>query len=689
MNIQELRNDPKFTAYAFNELSSEEAKAFKDELLARGADESAIENEVANLQLLKATLQTEFSKDQILRAAPETRSKILKNGQKKGFNWPWKSLIGGSAVAVLGVMVFIQTSKDLPRKSDVLIDGLKETSITQAQVKPAPTKKEMVKKNFKTDAKMVSTGGLATQSAEESFGGGMNKIATRMAPTKGMHKKMRMDGALSTMPSAAYMAPQPVPPAPQREAFNREGYDKIDANPYVLVSNQPLSTFSVDVDTASYANMRRFLLQGKMPPKDSLRIEELINYFPYDYKVSFKKHPVAIKVDAMQSIWNKGRKIVRIAMKSDSPSNLTNAPKNLVFLLDVSGSMNSAKKLPLLKESMKLLLRKLKKTDTISLVVYAGAAGVVLEPTPVKETVKILRALDSLNAGGSTNGGAGIIAAYKMAKLGFVKNGVNRVILATDGDFNVGARSRSAMLDLIEEKAKQDIFLTVVGLGMGNYQDAVLEEISNRGNGNYAYIDSLQEANKLFNIDLEKNLTTVAKDVKIQVEFNPTLVKAYRLIGYENRMLKAQDFNDDKKDAGEMGAGHTVTALYELVPSGAKFDEGVAIDKLKYSKAGKAVGINDELLTVKVRYKEPTGSKSKKFEVPLHNQSITFDKADLDFRFATTVASFGLKLRGDKLARDLSYRELEKMAKNAKGSDPYDFRSEFVEMIDLASQIDR
>lgn len=635
MNIQKLRKDPKFTAYALKELSPDEAKAFREELLSQGIEDATIEVEVANIKILKASLQSEFSKDQTLRVTPQTRTNILNIEEKKNLSWTWKSFFGGCAISVLGIMVFLKTSDQVTRKLDSTLG--------------APT----------------------AQKRTESF--------------SGVSKKMMVSNSINHRP-IDMIAPTL---APMREEFNREGYDKINANPYTLVKNQPLSTFSADVDTASYANMRRFLLQGKMPQKDAIRIEELINYFSYDYKVNFKDHPVAIKVDQTQSIWNKRRKIVRIAMKSASPSKLVNAPKNLVFLMDVSGSMSSPKKLPLLKESMKLLLRKLKKTDTISLVVYAGAAGVVLEPTPVKETIKILRALDSLNSGGSTNGGAGIIAAYKMAKLGFVKNGVNRVILATDGDFNVGASSRSAMLDLIEEKAQQDIFLTVVGLGMGNYQDAVLEDISNRGNGNYAYIDSLQEANKLFNIDLEKNLTTVAKDVKIQVEFNPSLVKAYRLIGYENRMLKAQDFNDDKKDAGEMGAGHTVTALYEIVPKGGQFDEGVDIDKLKYATTSKAIGNKDELLTVKVRYKAPTGSKSRKFEVPLHNKSIAFEKADQDFRFAATVASFGLKLRGDKLAADLTYRELESMAKDAKGADPYDFRSEFVEMIDLAGQIDK
>ncbi len=673
MNAQDYRNDPTFSAFALNELSERDAQEYRESLLKEGVSAQDIDNEVANIQLLKATLQSEFSKDQVLRASSSTRSSIMAPTQKKSYKWLWNSLIGGSVSALALVLYLSEQTEHVFNQAD---------SYSEKATVSSPRKIKLSEK------KKIITNDLAASGAQRAQ---LNQVSNGAKPevsfAKGSARMMKTQDLESFAPIAA--APKMIV---EQEQFNREGYDKIDNNPYTLVSNEPLSTFSVDVDTASYSNMRRFLLKGQLPPKDSLRIEEMINYFPYDYKADFSNHPVAIQVDQAQSIWTKGRKIVRIAMKSDSPSQLTEASKNLVFLMDVSGSMHSPKKLPLLKESMKLLLRKLKKKDTISLVVYAGAAGVILEPTPVSEKVKILKALDKLRSGGSTNGGAGIIAAYKMAKLGFIKDGVNRVILATDGDFNVGASSRSSLIDLVEQKAKQDIFLTVVGLGMGNYQDATLEEISNRGNGNYAYIDSLQEANKLFNIDLEKNLTTVAKDVKVQVEFNPSLVKAYRLIGYENRMLAAKDFNDDKKDAGEMGAGHTVTALYEIVPQGQKFEGAPEVDKLKYStnpvpKEGQ--NISDELLTVKVRYKSSTGTKSTKFEVPLKNESIEFKDADREFRFASSVATFGLKLRGDDLVEGITYRDIEKMAKDSKGVDPYDFRAEFIEMVDLASQIDK
>ncbi len=689
MNGENLNHDkwnqsPEFTAYALNELDESRAQEFLKELRDKGISEEEIRDEVASLQLLKATLQAEFSKDHLLRVSPEMREKILSPKSTKGEQWK-KWLLGFSvstSVAVIALVVFvndniIDNSPSISSINDVH-RGEKNILLEKKKIIRPERKQELVENSAQSSGQVMNT----TESV----------VATRMAKMKNTQVS---DFAPAAGAIKGKMIPSPqVRSRIQEEEFNREGYDKIDSNPYTLVSNEPLSTFSVDVDTASYANMRRFLLKGQKPPKNALRIEEMINYFPYSYEGDFSKHPVAIQVDQVQSIWNQDRKIVRVAMKSETSSELAQASKNLVFLMDVSGSMHSPKKLPLLKESMQLLLRKLKKTDTISLVVYAGAAGVILEPTEVREKVKILKALDQLRAGGSTNGGAGIIAAYKMAKMGFIKNGVNRVILATDGDFNVGTSSRGALLDLIEEKAKDDIFLTVVGLGMGNYQDAMLEEISNRGNGNYAYIDSLREANKLFNIDLEKNLTTVAKDVKVQVEFNPNLVKAYRLIGYENRMLAAKDFNDDKKDAGEMGSGHTVTALYEIVPVGGKIEDiAPAIDDLKYSKQTKGKGsrhdFDDELLTVKVRYKSPTGTKSTKFEVPLKNKTQKIEKADRNFKLATAAASLGLKLRDDELTKNYSYDEILKLAKEAKGSDPYEFEAELIEMIELAKTIDR
>ena len=676
MNIDNLttenwNNHETFTAFALNELDESQENKFKKKLLSLGLSENEIDEEREKLRDIQERLTTEFQKDQNLRVSPEVRDKINEAAHSGPFrllrNW-W---VPTTAVGVLCFSVFMINDEkndvnnfDLPDQNTPSTQN--ELILEEAEKIAPPIKKTIKKHNISVKRK-------GFPKAKKMARGGEQEIAM----------------SLSNFGDSMVTNSSFVPLQDKAEKFNREAYDKIDVNEYKLVSQAPLSTFSIDVDTASYANMRRFLFNGNMPPKDSIRVEEVINYFPYDYRFKNKGHPLAVKVSQVESPWNKKRKVVRIALKADTPRDLVKASKNLVFLMDVSGSMRDAKKLPLLKESLKLLLRKLKKNDTVALVVYAGAAGIVLEPTPVSERIKILKALDNLNAGGSTNGGAGIKAAYKMAKLGFIKNGVNRVILATDGDFNVGASSQSALIDMVEEKAKENIFLTVIGLGMGNYQDSMLEKISNRGNGNYAYIDSLNEANKLFNIDLEKNLTTVAKDVKVQVEFNPNLVEGYRLVGYENRMLAAQDFNDDKKDAGEMGAGHTVTALYEIALKGEKLNLP-KIDKLKYGKKVKNLNkFGEELLTVKVRYKHPTENKSKKFEEVLKSRDVKLKNADGDFRWAIAASSLALKLRGDKFTKELRYREIKEMAKGSKGQDEYGLREEFIDMIDYAMSIDK
>lgn len=680
-------NDPKFTAMALGELAEEEKKQILETLRLNGISQEEIAQEIELIQKTSKVIQAEFAQDEKLRLSVEQRGELY---PQIPF---WKkhkiSLFSAASFASVALALVVlrgpieRQFNEVTNKSFSLSDKHSSPEMISGKKVTRQSFKDVNQLDLAQDIASESVALSPSTTGLSGKGSAMPKSA-RMMPSKSKAVLGRPEGEMPFQGSI-------MPPAEVKtEQFNREGYDKIEVNPYTLVENSPLSTFSVDVDTASYANMRRFLLQGQLPPKDSIRVEELINYFSYNDKFTFNKHPVAVNVDQSVSPWNKARKLVRIALKAQTPSDLATRKKNLVFLLDVSGSMNDAKKLPLLKEAMRLLVRKLKPEDTLSIVVYAGASGVVLEPTAVSEKLKIFRALDNLSAGGSTNAGAGIIAAYKMAKQNFIKGGVNRVILATDGDFNVGATSQSAMIDMVAEKAKDDIFLTVIGLGMGNYQDSMLEKISNKGNGNYAYIDSMAEANKLFNVDLEKNLTTVAKDVKLQVEFNPAKVKAYRLIGYENRKLAAQDFNDDKKDAGEMGAGHNVTALYEIVPVEGNIDVP-KVDDLKYAKKVKASAAadSDELLTVKVRYKEPTELTSKKFEVVLKGKANEFKAMNSEFRFAATVASFGLKLRGDELANELSYRDLVKMAAEAKEEDKYSFREEFIELVELAKQIDK
>ena len=471
-----------------------------------------------------------------------------------------------------------------------------------------------------------------------------------------------------------------------------EGYDLIEENDFLSVNDQPLSTFSIDVDTASYSNLRRFIESGSLPPVDSIRIEEMINYFPYAYAPPKGPHPFAVHTEVATSPWSQNR-LVRIALKGKEVDMKDRPPANLVFLLDVSGSMADENKLPLLKRSFKLLVDSLHQRDRVSIVVYAGASGMVLPATSGDKKTQIMGALDRLEAGGSTNGGSGIQLAYKVAKENFKKGGINRVILATDGDFNVGTTSRSELIRMIADKAKEGTFLTVLGLGMGNLKDGTLEQLANKGNGNYAYIDSDREANKIFVEQLAANLVTIAKDVKIQVEFNPTRVSHYRLIGYENRRLNKEDFNDDKKDAGEIGAGHTVTALYEVTLVG---QPGVApkVDALKYqSKPTVPVKgkYDDELLTVKLRYKQPQGSKSTLIQVPVKDSNKTIGQADADFRFASAVASFGMLLRGSKYKGTSSHDKVLDWAtgatqvKNKKDS----YRLEFIDLVRRAKELKR
>lgn len=685
-----MQNRPEFTAYALGEHENQEE--FKLQLLEEGHSEEEIELEAKKVRDIAAVVKEEFKKDDSIRLSVEQREKLFPKQQKR--NWMKIFGITGAAalVTLTSVSLLEQNKKTganqskLPsidsvfNSSEVVLDEIEGGS---ERAKVSSNKPVKVSSN---EARRARQGMPKGKSLKKKFGGNRAMMEADFAGASiaGSGGMVADDEMFIPAPGTPFPDPQVQP----KETSNREAYDKIDVNPYLSVAQNPLSTFSVDVDTASYSNMRRFLEGGNLPPKDSIRVEEIINYFNYDYKMDYSKHPVAVDVAQADSPWTKGRKIVRVGLQTDMPKDLLSANKNLVFLLDVSGSMNNYKKLPLLKESLKILLKKMDKNDTISIVVYAGASGVVLEPTPASERLKILKALDNLSAGGSTNGGAGIEAAYKLAKQGFIKNGVNRVILATDGDFNIGTTSQSELIDLVEEKAKDDIFLTVVGLGMGNYQDSMLEKLSNRGNGNYAYIDSIFEANKLFNVDLEKNLVTVAKDVKVQVEFNPAKVEAYRLIGYENRKLAAQDFNNDKKDAGEMGAGHSVTALYEIVPKGQKIDLP-KIDKLKYAKEVKQASDSNDLLTVKIRYKLPTETKSVKFEKSLEDKKIAFEKANQEFRFATAAASFAMKLRGDKLVKGLSYRDIESMAKESRGPDINGFREDMINLIKISKEVDR
>lgn len=459
---------------------------------------------------------------------------------------------------------------------------------------------------------------------------------------------------------------------------NRESYQEIQENTFKMVNASPLSTFSIDVDKASYSNVRRMINNGQEVPKDAVKIEEFINYFDYDYPQPTGVDPFSINTEVAQSPWNKDTKLVKIGLQGKEVPLDDIPPSNLVFLIDVSGSMNSTNKLPLLKSAFKLLVNQLRDEDKISIVTYAGAAGLALEPTSDKN--KILEALNNLNAGGSTAGGQGIKLAYKIAEENFIKKGNNRVILATDGDFNVGASSDQAMEDLIVEKRESGVFLTCLGFGTGNYQDSKMETLADKGNGNHAYIDTMQEAQRVLGTEFGGTLYTIAKDVKIQVEFNPAKVQAYRLIGYENRLLNAEDFNDDKKDAGELGSGHTVTALYEIIPVGVKSEWLKDIDDLKYSDK-KVKGNTEDLLTVKFRYKKPDGDKSKLITKVVKDEDIQLKNASTDLKFSAALAMFGMQLRESEYAKNISKENIIELAQAGKGKDEQGYRAEFIRLV--------
>lgn len=463
---------------------------------------------------------------------------------------------------------------------------------------------------------------------------------------------------------------------------NREGYNPIEENPFVRVSDSPLSTFSIDVDTASYSNVRRFINEGQLPPKDAVRLEEMINYFTYDYPQPTDKTPFSVSTEISEAPWNPAHRLVQIGLQGKRISTENLPASNLVFLIDVSGSMADPNKLPLLKSSLRLLVNELRAQDRASIVVYAGNAGLALPSTPGNQKNKILNAIDKLEAGGSTAGGAGIQLAYKIARENLIKSGNNRVILATDGDFNVGISSDAELVRLIEKEREQGIFLTVLGVGLGNLQDAKMEQIADKGNGNYAYIDSLLEAKKVLVKEMGGTLLTIAKDVKMQVEFNPAKVQAYRLVGYENRRLQNQDFNDDKKDAGELGAGHSVTALYEIIPAGVQSDVPLSkVDPLKYQQNQVNDNGRNELMQVKLRYKEPNQTTSQLLAVPVVDRGQKLQNASTNLKFSAAVAAFGMVLRDSQYKGTANFDEVLKLSSQSQGTDLDGYRAEFIRLV--------
>ena len=473
----------------------------------------------------------------------------------------------------------------------------------------------------------------------------------------------------------------------REDEFNTEDYSAITENRFKEASENPLSTFSIDVDGASYSNVRRFLTSGQLPPAGSVRIEEMINYFHYDYPQPLNEQPFSINTEMAACPWNNKHKLVMIGLQGKRISTEDLPASNLVFLIDVSGSMEYENKLPLVKSSMKLLVDQLREMDKVSIVVYAGNAGLVLSPTHGDNKTKIKEAIDGLEAGGSTAGGEGIKLAYDIARQNFMKGANNRVILCTDGDFNVGMSSDAELEKLIEEERKSGVFLTVLGYGMGNYKDNKMQTLADKGNGNHSYIDNINEAKKVLVNEFGGTLFTIAKDVKLQVEFNPSKVQAYRLVGYENRLLNKEDFNNDLKDAGDIGSGHTVTALYELIPVGVKSNFIERTDPLKYQRSNQSLSFGDEIMNVKIRYKSPEASQSKLLEHPINDNAVAENKASDNFRFVSAVAQFGMLLTNSEFKQGASFSQALVSAQNALGTDKEGYRAEFLKLVKNAEEL--
>lgn len=549
--------------------------------------------------------------------------------------------------------------------------------------------KEVVVPGYSVEKKKAVTGSIAIVSSN-ALQGSVAGIQVNRSPEPGNNIRIRGAGSINKQ----YALAENEAEGNENDSwsynndFNTEGYDHITENPFLKVNDNPLSTFSIDVDAASYSNVRRFINNGQLPPAGAIRIEELINYFSYEYPQPKNDDPFSVNMEYAHCPWNEDHELVLVGLQGKKIATENLPASNLVFLIDVSGSMGEPNKLPLVQASLRLLADQLREQDKVAIVVYAGNAGLVLPSTSGANKTTITDAIDRLQAGGSTAGGAGIRLAYKIAKENFEQEGNNRVILCTDGDFNVGVSSDDALERLIEEERKSNVFLTVLGYGMGNYQDAKMQKLADKGNGNHAYIDGISAAKKVLIREFGGTLFTIAKDVKLQIEFNPDKVRAYRLIGYENRTLAKEDFNNDRKDAGELGSGHTVTALYEIIPVHAPAEPLDSVDALRYQKPKKQKITNvytNEVMNIKLRYKQPTGDASELLQMPLMGKTIAVGNTSDNFRFAAAVASFGMLLRASKYKGTGSFNSVLELAKKAVGADTEGYRKEFLQLAENAA----
>jgi Ca-activated chloride channel family protein len=572
-----------------------------------------------------------------------------------------------------------------PRDVSVLLRG--DTVRTDIQLAAAAAKLESVVTTATGTADSRSAA-VTSAPAMAPTAGTANALQGRVAGgvAQGVAGGIAMRRAM-VAPPAAY--PHPRYPRRLYDSANTEAYDPISENPFRSPRVAPLSTFSVDVDRASYTNVRRFLTRGSLPPRDAVRIEELVNYFPYDDPAPDGATPLRITTELAPAPWNRDHDLVRVALRARDVDMRRAPASNLVFLVDVSGSMQGPGRLPLVKQSLALLVNELREEDHVAIVVYAGQAGLVLQSTPGSDKQRILQALDGLEAGGSTAGGAGLRLAYDVARRNFIRGGNNRVILCTDGDFNVGQSSDAALVQMIEDRRREGSFLTILGFGMGNYKDAKMEKLAGAGNGNYGYIDDLLEARKMLVREMGGTLLTVAKDVKLQVEFDPTRVQAYRLLGYEDRLLRDEDFANDAKDAGDVGAGHTVTALYEIVRAGVPLDVTLPeVAPLRYQQPTESRSRGDELLTVAMRYKQPDGERSVLVTQPV-GASNGRRGASESMRFASAVAGFGMLLRHSPHSGSLTWDDVLSLARGARGADEDGYRADFIRLAEIASTLDR
>ena len=678
-------DDPKLTAYALDELADAERDAI-EQAISASAEAQAFVTETRQMARL---LEDEFAGE--LATAAEKSINILPLPEQRSF-WSdarWMSIGVAALLAVCAVI------------AAVAISGHRGGEVAYAprhdRTEPAALGRSDADVQMEVEAEPPAATPLPLYAQNEPERA-RDSVAFEPAPPVTQSTAVAPSAPLASYRSKRGAREEPDERAPTSQNFNTAEYDQFEENPFLPATTNPLSTFAVDVDTASYANVRRMINAGTKPPKDAVRIEELVNYFTYDYPQPDGNDPFSISLEAASCPWQPQHQLVRIGLKGRDVAANKRAASNLVFLLDVSGSMEPADRLPLIKQLMRLLVDKLGENDHVAIVVYSGASGVALPSTSGAKKEQILRALEELKAGGSTNGAQGIELAYRIAQENFIKGGVNRVLLATDGDFNVGVTSQGDLVRLAEEKAKSGVFLTVLGVGDDNLKDSTMQKLADKANGNYAYLDSVEEARKVLVQQMNGTLVTIAKDVKVQVEFNPARVASYRLIGYEKRMLRKEDFNNDKIDAGEIGAGHSVTALYEIVPAGSQADPAASVppvDPLKYQPANASTAVNSnrnpnaatEMLTVKLRYKKPDGDSSALIERSTVSSNTPFEKASKDFQFAAAVAEFGMILRESPHKGSGTLSGVVEWAQQAKGADSAGYRAGFIDLVRKAQTL--